>query len=352
VVPMLSLPLIGGFLAGRVPRNPVGWLVLGSGLCWMVTIFHDAYLAFGQHLNGRVPPLADYMALVGWVPGLSLLLIFTLLFFPNGRLPSRRWLPLLWVALIVVPVMAIVTAIIPNNPGEAVVGIPPALRPLIPVAEKVSGLLVLLPILFLVSAASLIARSRRASAEDRAKLKWIAFGGLIAVIYFAIAFSLSLAFDHPGNTLAPFVHVVQSGVFFALAAIPISIGFAVLRYRLYEIDRILSRTVSYVMVTIVLAAVYVLVVLLPTAVIGSGHAPPWLVALGTLAVAVLFSPVRSRLQSAVDQRFNRKRYDAARVLEAFGGRLREQIDLDELRPALEDVIRQTMQPSKLGLWIP
>ena len=259
---------------------------------------------------------------------------------------------MLWIAIIAVLLASFVTLLTPNNPGQAVVGIPPFLHALEQPAAKITNVIIALPILFLISAASLVVRARRASAEDRAKLKWIAFGGLVAVIYFAVTFTMSLAFDHPGNPLRPLVAVLQSGVFFALAAIPISIGSAVLRYRLYEIDRIVSRTLLYVLVSIVLAAVYVAVVLVPTAFLGAGRAaPPWLVALGTLVVAVLFSPVQTRLQRAVDHRFNRKRYNAARVLEEFGSRLREQVDLEELRPALEDVIRRTMQPSSVGVWL-
>ncbi len=352
VLPLLSLPFIGGFLAGRVPRNPIGWLLLASGLCWMTTAFHDAYLAYGEHLIHRPPPFVDYLALTGWVPGVTLITVFTLLLFPNGTLPSRRWRPVFWTAIIALATATLITDITPNAPNQPLVGIPPILHPLEHIAAKLGFVPVLIPLFLLVAGASLIVRFRRAAADDRAKLKWIAFGGLVAVIYFAFTVGMSVFFDKPGNPLGTFVHVLQSGVFFALAAIPITIGFAVLRYRLYEIDRIISRTLSYAGVSIVLAAVYVGVVLLPTSVLGSGHAaPPWLVAAGTLVVAVLFSPVRTKLQGAVDHRFNRRRYDAARVLEEFGIRLREHIDLDELRPALEDVIERTMQPATVRLWL-
>jgi hypothetical protein len=352
ILPLLSLPLIGGFLAGRVPRNPIGWIMLGSGLCWMLTAFHDSYLALGQHVSGRIPPFADWLALVGWVPGLTLLLIFTLLLFPNGTLPSPRWRPVLWLTCVVVPVASFVTALSPNNPGEPVVGVPVVLRPLIPLATKLSPVVFLLPVLFVVSGISLFVRSRRASAEDRTKIKWIAFGALVAVLYFALTFVIATAFDKQGNALRPLALVLETGLFFAVAAIPISIGFAVLRFRLYEIDRIISRTLSYALVTVVLAAVYVLVVLGPTSLIGNGGgAPPWLIAVATLVVALLFSPVRGRLQRIVDQRFNRNRYDAARVLEDFGARLRQQVDIDELRPAIEGVVRETMRPSSVRLWL-
>jgi hypothetical protein len=318
----------------------------------MTTAFHDAYLSFGEHVTHHVPPLADYLALTGWVPGVALVTVFTLLLFPNGTLPSRRWRPVFWVAAVALGIATLVTDLSPNSPGQPLVGIPPFLHGLEPLAAKLGFVPILIPLFLLIAGASLIVRFRRAPAEDRAKLKWIAFGGLVAVIYFAVTVGSSVVFDHPGDPWRPLVAVLQSGVFFALAAIPITIGFAVLRYRLYEVDRIVSRTLSYVLVTLVLAAVYVAVVLVPTAFLGRGHAaPPWLVAAGTLAVAVLFSPVRTKLQRSVDHRFNRRRYDAARVLDEFGVRLREQIDLDELRPALEDVIHRTMQPTSVRLWV-
>jgi uncharacterized membrane protein len=126
----------------------------------------------------------------------------------------------LWIAVIAVVVMTLVTLLAPANPGQRVVGVPPILHPLEPLAAKLNGLLVVLPILFLISAASLVVRARRASSEDRTKLKWIAYGALIAVLYFALAFAVSLAFDHPGNPLQPLASVLQSGVFFALAVVP------------------------------------------------------------------------------------------------------------------------------------
>jgi uncharacterized membrane protein YbhN (UPF0104 family) len=146
------------------------------------------------------------------------------------------------------------------------------------------------------------------------------------------------------------MHLLQAGIFLAFLAVPVSIAFAILRYGLYDIDRLISRTVGYVLVTLVLVGVYALLVLAPTSFVSSGRAaPPWLVALGTLAVAVLFNPLRRRLQSSVDHRFNRRRYDAARVIEEFGTRLRQEVDLGELLPAIEDVIHQTMQPATVRL---
>lgn len=352
VLPMLVAPVLGGLIAARRPKSPIGWILIVTGLGWMLTAFHDTFLAYWEHSRGHAPPVIDWVSLVGWLPSIAGLGTFLLLLFPDGKLPSKRWRPVLWLCIVMVAVCAPVVALSPTNPGQPVVGIPNLLRPLVPLATKLSATLFLLPVCIVLCVASLFVRYRRATFEDRVKLRWIAFGALVGMLYFVTTMLVSALWDRPGSSFQPIARVLQSGTFFAIALIPVSIGFAVLRYKLYEIDRIISRTVSYVLVTVVLAGIYILVVLGPTTILGSGRgAPPWLVAMGTLAVAVLFSPVRGRFQRSVDHRFNRKRYDAARILGQFTARLREQVDLDELQPALEDVVKQTMQPATVRLWL-
>ncbi len=351
IIPNMVAPVVGGLIASKRPRNPIGWILIVVGLLWMTIAFHDTFLAYWQNThNGAEPPFLDWVGVFGWLPAMTLLGVFTLLLFPDGKLPSKRWRPVFWAGAFLLVVGTPVTAAMPDDSGAAV-SVPPVIHALEPIASKLTQVIFLLPICMLLAVASLFVRYRRASLEDRGKLKWIAFGTLVGLLYFVFTMVFSVVFDHPGGALVPVARFLQSGVFFAVAMIPLSIGFAILRYKLFDIDRIISRTVSYILMTVVLAATYMLVVLVPTTVASGRSAPQWLIAVGTLVVAGLFTPVRRRLQRAVDHRFNRRRFDAVQTVERFAARLREEIDIDELGPALRTVVKQTMDPAHVSLWL-
>jgi hypothetical protein len=279
-----------------------------------------------------------------------LLLVSTLFLLPNGRLPSRRWR----VVKVLVGALAVCDVLLVVNPGifsdwdKEGVRNPIGIETLGGVLGVVASVQVVLTAgLLLGSIASVAIRFRGARGVERAQLRWIA----VAVVATGAVWLGMVAL----NILAPNSHVANASwgaAFTSVGLIPIGIGLAVLRYRLYEIDRVVSKTLLYASLTLVLGATYVGLVLLgqavSSAVTGSSSLS---VAVSTLVVAALFLPVRSRLQRVVDRRFNRRRYDAQRTLEGFGARLREQIDLGTLERDLQGVVTETMQPAHASLWL-
>jgi hypothetical protein len=222
----------------------------------------------------------------------------------------------------------------------------------VPAIEKLIAPLVNFSWLFgtvgmVLGAASLLVRYRRSHGVERQQLKWIALSGLIAALGgLAILINLFVRIPLIENTLvAPALIVV------GLGSLPLTSTIAILRYRLYDIDRIISRTVSYALITAVLGAVFVVVAVAPVTFFGSADSPDWVVAIATLMIVAMFRPVRRRVQNAVDRHFNRARYNAAHTIEAFNAHLREQVDIDELGVELRDVVSRTMQPTSVSLWL-
>jgi hypothetical protein len=278
-----------------------------------------------------------------WTTGGIPLLSFGLLLFPDGHLPSPRWRPVAWLAGATLAMFVFGTAFhtgpLANHPTITNPLAIDAAEPLFGVLQPLSA--VCFPVVLVCSAASIVVRFRRARGLERQQLKWLAY----AVAVFAVVVALA-SWEWAGWAVA------QVASLLAFGFIPLAIGIAILRYRLYEIDRLISRTLVYGLLTALLAGVYatgVFVVgrLLDPAQGRSGLA----VAASTLAVAALFQPLRRRIQNLVDRRFNRSRYDAARTVEAFSGRLREEIDLDSLSAELLTVVDQTMQPTQASLWL-
>jgi hypothetical protein len=203
------------------------------------------------------------------------------------------------------------------------------------------------PLVFAVSLAALVVRFRRSRGVERQQMKWLAWAGAVPVCAFAASLAISPFFD--GGLLVNFVFITG---FAGLMLVPAAVAIAILRYRLYEIDRVISKTLVYGFVTVVLGAAYVALVLAGQAVFSSFAGGSNLaIAASTLVVAALFLPLRGRVQRFVDQRFYRRRYDAQRTLAAFGTRLREQVELDGLRSDLQSVVRETMQPAHVSLWL-
>jgi hypothetical protein len=352
VLALGSFMTVGAVIVSRQPRNRIGWLCCAAGLLGGLAAFSAEYARYALGPQGDWLPGGLAMAwLNAWVGTfwVGLVLLFVLLLFPTGRLPSRRWRPLAWACVVCVLALCVMDAVMPG-PLEASgqpnpLGIDNARSALERSYAVVSLCLVLL---ILGCAGSVVVRFRRASGVERQQLKWFTAGaGQLALL-----FALSLGLSELWNRWVPLpVGDLIFGTSFAL--IPMTIGIAILRYRLYDIDQLIRRTLVYGLLTALLAAVYASLVLSLGQLFGGiGAEPPsWAVAGATLAVAALFQPARRRIQQAVDQRFNRRRYDTTRTIEAFSARLRHHIDLDSLTSELLEVVDQTMEPTKATLWL-
>jgi hypothetical protein len=341
--------VVGFVLARRVPRNPIGWLFLAIGICLLLSIDSGFYAVISYPLGHDLPlgPAALFLYEL-WGPALSLFALVVLL-FPDGTLPARssRAIMGLFAAVLVGFTAALGVAV-----AEAVAGHHVALDSFDGLAaidratgwfarvQTVCGLIGLAVVVWCV-ARQLVAW-RRSTGERRQQLKWLGSGLLIAVA--GLVFGLAV----PGNASAA-MRAIANVVSFGIVAVPVSIGVAVLRYRLYEIDRIVSRTLAYTIVTGLLVGVYAGLVLLATQVFGFHTEVA--VAAATLAAAALVNPVRRRVQHAVDRRFNRARYDADRIVGAFAAGLRGAVDLTALTDSLAGTVQQALEPAHLSIWL-
>jgi hypothetical protein len=342
VLAVLSLTFltVGAFLAGRRPANPVGWLLLGWGMVMAFGSLTGAYVDRGLVRDpGSLPgpEWAAWAEAVVWHPAFALL-AFLLLLFPHGRLPSRRWRPFAWLTVAVYLTLSLSAAF---SPGAVNLYYPeatsPVRLPVAPMADTVFGWVLGGQLLVLATALmSLVLRLRRAPGEERQQVKWFVYTVVTVVLVFV------------STTLA-----LGAGYLFPLfGLIPVSVAVAVFKYRLYDIDRLINRTLVYGLLTALLAGVYAGLVFLLGALLDPIAGDSALaVAASTLAVAALFQPLRRRVQALVDRRFDRRRYDAARTVAAFSGRLRDQVDLDTLAAELLGVVDATMQPTRASLWL-
>jgi hypothetical protein len=346
VCAFLVSPVMAAVLLIRRPENRIGWLFAGMSLSFYATMVSSAWVwaARGNALPGQVA--AAWLG--GWLYAAFLAQgILLIALFPTGRLASRVLVPIVGTAL----VGAVASAAGPTF-GAADIGIEgvPVANPLLapePLARwlatagELGGALLIIPAPFL--AATVVIRLLRARGIERQQLKWfVAAAALVAPIV-VIGFNL----PDPWNDVAWVAMIIALG-----AGLPLAAGIAILRYRLYDIDVVIRRTVVYTAVVGVLAVVYATLVLASQAVLsgatGSGPLP---VALSTLAVAALFGPVRARVREAVDRRFYRSRYDAQRTLEAFGARLRDEVELDAVGNALVGTAGRSVRPAAVGLWL-
>jgi hypothetical protein len=355
VIIMLSLAPVGLVVARRQPGNPLGWMFLALGVLSALGTCAGAYAVLsyrlGHHLPLAVP--AVFLALY-WCP-LIVAFPLVILLFPDGRLPSRRWRPVLWSYLVVgaswpvsvyaVAIRAVATGDVHVLPGGDLQAVdnPAGSSAWLGSAEAV--ILPVLAVFWLVFVARQVLSWRRADGERRQQLKWLMGGAAVCM-----AATTSIAV---GGTLdpsaSPALQAVFNGATIGIAALPVSVGVAILKYRLYDIDRIISRTLAYAIVTGLLVGVYAGLVLLTTQVFRV-HTPV-AVAASTLAAAALFNPVRRRVQRAVDRRFNRARYDADRTVAAFADRLKDAVDLDSVRGDLAGVVHQALEPAHVSVWI-
>ena len=345
--------LVGGLIALRRPDNRIAWICMAIGLSWgLEGVMFGLYfqdVAFPGSSDG--PVLWAVIADPLWIFGVFMIATFVLMLFPDGRLPSSRWRWLPWtvgLAMVVLYPLVVFT-----SEETASYGRPHVDNPLVEsrIGEFLldSGLSIaitppLVVVLFCGVAASitaLVVRYRRAKGTERQQLKWLVTAGIAAVLVFVVAI---FVVDYFGDLVGL---VAGAG----LGLIPVSIGVAVFRYRLYDLDRLLSRTVSYSLVVGVLAAVYGAIVIWLPLLIPVSLDSPLLVAGGTLTVAALFNPMRGWILALVDRRFYRSRYDAQVEIDRFSHDLRNAIDAESVRGDLIEVASKTMAPTILGLWI-
>ena len=339
----MSAATVGAVLASRRPRHPVGWLLLALGVSVGAAAATTPYAKYGLLARPGALPAAGYAAIYFHVGGFiwATCLGFILLLTPTGSLPSPRWR--WWArAAAAAGLLALVsTALLPFDPPFRSVSnslAVPALAGPLRVVNVVASLVTALAVL--VAAGSLVVRFRRARGVERQQLRWLALAAALTTVVVLAA----LALIPTGNEL-----LLGWLTAVGISLLPVATGAAILRYRLYDLDRIISRAVAYGLLTVLLGLGYAGVVLLLGQVLGRDSTLA--VAGATLAVAGAFQPARRRIQAAVDRRFNRRRYDAARTIEGFSERLRQQVDLDTLTAELLGVVEATMQPTRASLWL-
>jgi hypothetical protein len=342
VLATVSAAAVGAVLAGRRPRHPVGWLLLGVALGVVANVLIESYVKYGLLVRPGSLPAARLLVGFTYTPAVVWLSCagFVLLLTPTGRLPSPRWRWWARLAAAAPVVAALALAVQPHPLAPDYHGNPLAVPALARLATPVVAAIAVVFSSLLVGAGSLVGRFRRARGTERQQLRWLALAAALA----AGLLLAGLVAGYLGRDA-----VVFASLTLCVALLPLATGAAILRYRLYDLDRIISRTVAYGLLTVLLGLAYAAVVL------GLGRLLPQssslAVAAATLAVAAAFQPARRRVQAAVDRRFNRRRYDAARTIAAFSARLRDQVDLDDLRGELLTVVDQTMQPTRASLWL-
>jgi hypothetical protein len=340
----LTFPLgyatVGLVLGLKRPANPIGWLYAASGLVWSLELpldpWVDKLILAGQPL----PLIAQVEAIAGefiWAPAIALGITLPALLFPDGRLRSRRWRVVVATAVVGATVGPLAGGLAPGQTGETPVPIdnPFGLAGVPGTVATVVGITCLILHTASLPAAlvSLVLRFRAAHGVERQQLRWVAVGAAIAVIGLVTPLGEATAWATAG----------------AVLAVPVAVAVAVLRYRLWDLDRLVSRTVSYALVTALLVVPYLLIV--PAASRLAGSAGNLGVAAATLLAAAAFLPLLRRVQDLVDRRFNRRRYDAARTVQRFATRLRDQVDLTALSAELLTVVDRTMQPTQASLWL-
>ena len=348
-VAAVTLATVGAVLASRLPRNPIGWLLLVSG-----AVLGFSFVATTPGVTGL--PGGIWLLWLGnltWYPAVVFVGVLLPLLYPTGHLPSPRWRAVVVVAIVTMTLALINTAFSPFSPGSA----PPGVSNPLAVSGSLASVLSLMSsagilaavVCFPLAAASLVVRYRRAAGVERAQLRWFAAVATLIGLSFAVALMTNSA---TSGLLAVVSNAAWLLLFVGLALLPVAIGIAILRYRLYEIDRLISRSIGWGVLTVILGAVFVGLVLgLQTLLAPFTGSNELAVAGSTLLVFSLFQPVRRRVQGIVDRRFNRARYDAQAAVDAFTVRLRDEVDLEILQGSLLRLVEATLEPKASGLWL-
>jgi hypothetical protein len=339
---------MGALIAARRPANPIGWIACSVGLFELASGAAYEYAARGLLVDpGTLPgaALASWLSAWTWAPGLALM-AFLMLLFPTGRPPSPRWRWVGWGAAATILVLTAGAMSLWPDRGPAL------LRETLPDAPVVRAVVevswTVMVVLVLVSLVSLVVRFRRSRGEERQQLKWIAY---VAAVVSVLVFNELFLVEWLGAGETTFGIVGEHLVNLSAAAFPIATATAILRYRLYDIDLVINRTLVYGALTALLALAYLTIVVALQNVIPGADDSDLTIAGSTLAVAALFGPLRARVQGFIDRRFYRRKFDAQKTLESFSSRLREDVDLDHLTRDLLGVVRDTMQPAHASLWL-
>jgi hypothetical protein len=370
----LVYPAVGALIASRLPANPIGWIFCGVGLLYAMRRFSTAY-ADHALLQNFTLPFGEYVAwFATWVgdPGLILAGLFLMLLFPEGRLPSRRWRIVIWAAVLGAALLVLGNAFMPGqlpwhnyvqNPFGVVgvIGSGFTTYDLFAVSRLLSLMLLLTSTL--AALVSLFLRLRRARGEARQQLRWFLYAAVptavclcpvllqFMVYTFTTDFLLNSVWMVPWQVYNAFLYVA----WFALLVLPVFTYIAILKYRLYNIDVIINRTLVYGSLTALLALVYfggvATVQAIFHALTGQEQQPQLAIVVSTLVIAALFNPLRRRIQGFIDRRFYRRKYDATKTLEVFSAKLRDETDLNALSDDLVGVVRETMQPAHASLWL-
>jgi hypothetical protein len=344
----VEFAVVGLLIARRQRSNPIGWIFLGSGalLALVGCAYAYADLALYADLGWPLGSVATWITTWAFVPPVFIAPCLIALLFPTGEPPTRRWRYAVWFVLAILVVATLGGAF----QGGPLDGYPDRENPAsVPILADIGsaidtvGQTVFAPAMLIVALASLVVRFRRSRGVERLQLKWAAYAGTVLVVGFFFAFV-------GRSTIVSDIGFVTGVVGFVL--LPVAVAAAILRYRLFEIDRVISKTLVYAVLSLVLGAAYVGLVLAGQALFASfAGGSNFAIAGSTLVIAALFLPVRARVQHVVNRRFYRRRYDAQRTLEGFGARLREQIDLVTLERDLEGVVAETMQPTHASVWL-
>jgi hypothetical protein len=350
----VAFSVVGAMIASHRPGNPIGWIFCAAALFQGLAVFGDEYATYALITRPGSLTLGPEMSWLTewiWAPGLGLILVFLPLLFPDGRPPSRRWRWVAWlggVSIVMIVVLAMV--ILWSERGTQL------LRD--PVSDEagpawILGLLVeavafpLMLVAGLAAVISLFVRFRRARGDERQQIKWFASASALTLGFVFVLQTLN-------NTQNSLLEASLATVALILIpSIPVATGVAILRYRLYDIDRLINRALVYGLLTAMLAVVYLASVVALQSVLRAltGQESTLAIVASTLAIAAMFNPLRRRIQAFIDRRFYRRKYDAAKTLEAFSAKLRNETDLDALNNELVGVVRETMQPAHISLWL-
>jgi hypothetical protein len=351
VVAALAFSTVGALVAARQRKNPIGWLLLGVGIMYATEMFAGNYGVYTLDTDlGSLPggPLAAWLTSWVWIAGGSLVL-FVFLYFPDGRLPSSRWRPVAWLVLMSAALAVAPFAFGPgplegSSGGSRIanpVGIEGSAK-LLDFFERVSFVLLVPVSVALIS--SFVVRFRRARGDERQQIKWVAYGVALFTLAIVVV-SIWPSFDHSvvGNVL----------FLVGFLAIPSAMALAILKYRLYDIDVVINRTIVYGALSVTLALLYFgsIALLQGTWIALTGQRSQLAVVASTLLIAALFNPIRHRIQAFIDRRFYRRKYDATKTLESFSHRLRDEVNLENLTGELVAVVEQTIQPAHVSLWL-
>ena len=337
----LSLATVGALVASRHPRNPIGWLFCGLGLYGVLAESAEGWGYFAAERGLPAGELGEWIILWSWIGDITVWSIVILL-FPDGHLPSRRWRFVPWISATGFALALPGQALNPDHGAEFTGGTNPFGVEGLPTGLLFGAGIALLLVALLAAIASLVVRFRHARNVERQQLKWFAY----AAGFLGVLGPLAVAFWYQSV-------LVQVAFALAINGLPIAAGIAILKHRLYDIDIIINRTLVYGSLTATLALLYF------GGVVGlqyvfrafTGQGSSLAIVATTLAIAVLFNPLRRRLQVTIDRRFYRKRYDAARTLAGFSGKLRDETDLETLHAELLSVIQETLQPAHVTLWL-